>query len=81
VTARNGMDHVDVRGITYSQGTSEDRYAIVDVRCGRKTTTRVVPPAGEEYAFDRDDWDHHVQVHVSPTGRSVQVHVDGERVL
>lgn len=53
---------------------------IIHVRCGRHRTERVVPPAGEEYAFDVERWDHRVEVSVSPTGRSVQVYVDGEKV-
>ena len=47
------------------------------VNAGRKTTTHVVPPAGEDYAFDRDDWTRRVELSVSPTGRSVRVWVDG----
>lgn len=58
-----------------------DGYAHLIVRCGTKKTVLVVPPAGEKYAFDRDVWSHRVDVAVSPTGRSVQVFVDGERVL
>lgn len=50
------------------------------VRCGRHRTERVVPPAGEEFAFDSERWDHGVEIYVSPTGRSVQVYVDGEKV-
>lgn len=58
-----------------------DGYAHLIVNCGTKKTERVVPPAGEKYAFDRDVWSHRVNISVSPTGRSVQVFVDGERVL
>ena len=52
----------------------------VRVRAGRKRTERIVPPAGEEHAFDRDVWTREVAVYVSRTGRSVRVFVDGKEV-
>lgn len=55
-------------------------YTAAHVMAGRCTTRRIVPPAGEDYAFDAQDWDTSVQVTVSPTGSSVQVYVDGEKV-
>lgn len=39
-------------------------------------TERIVPPAGEDYAFDRDV----VEVYASPTGRSIRLFVDGAEV-
>jgi hypothetical protein len=52
----------------------------VDIRAGFRGTERVVPPAGEDHAYDRDLWERHVQVYVSPTGRSVRVFVDGQEI-
>ena len=50
------------------------------VEAGVRTTERVVPPAGDQYAFDRQGWTRRVEVYVSATGRSVRVWVDGEEV-
>lgn len=55
-------------------------YRCVKVDAGHLGTKRVVPPAGEDYAFDVDLWRRSVEVYVSPTGRSVRVYVDGEEV-
>lgn len=52
----------------------------ITVRAGRCRTERVVPPAGEEHAFDREIWDREVAVYVSATGRSVRVWIDGVEV-
>lgn len=52
-------------------------YTVMTIDAGNRGTERVVPPAGEEHAFDRQLWARHVQVSVSPTGRSVRVFVDG----
>lgn len=70
--------HVRVRTFTYDgrNGTNE----VVHVNAGRRTIERVVPPAGEEYAFDRENWATRVEVYVSPTGRSVRVYVNGREV-
>lgn len=53
-------------------------YETVIVKAGRRKTTRVVPPAGEAFAFDRHDWTRRIEVCVSPTGRSVRVWINGE---
>ena len=55
-------------------------YHAIDVRSGFQGFDRIVPPAGEMYAFYRPRYLHHVQVTVSPTGRSVQVFMDGEKL-
>lgn len=55
-------------------------YRMLTVRAGYRGRDRVVPPAGEEYAFELDRWARTVEVTVSPTGRSVRVWVDGEEV-
>jgi hypothetical protein len=55
-------------------------YAAAIIRTGQHRTIREVPPAGEEYAFDREEWDHRIEISVSPTGRSTTVWVDGKKV-
>ena len=55
-------------------------YDIIKIGAGRCTLERIVPPAGERYAFTLATWATNVEITVSPTGRSVQVHVNGERV-
>ncbi len=55
-------------------------YEGVIVRAGRRGVTHIVPPAGEKYAFDRQEWARRVEVSVSPTGRSVRVWVDGQEI-
>ena len=57
-----------------------DGYTMMTITAGNRGTERVVPPAGEAHAFDRQLWARHVQVSVSPTGRSVRVFVDGIEV-
>lgn len=59
---------------------SIDGYSVMTIDAGNRGTERVVPPAGEAYAFDRQLWARSVQVSVSPTGRSVRVFVDGVEV-
>jgi hypothetical protein len=57
-----------------------DGYQMLILRAGNLGTERVVPPAGEEHAFDREVWRRRIEVSVSPTGRSVRVWVDGVEV-
>lgn len=59
---------------------SWDFRRAIKVRAGRCRVEHVVPPAGEHFAFDRMDWDHEVEVYVSPTGSSVRVFIDHEEV-
>ncbi len=54
----------------------DDRRVVV-VQAGRMHEERVVPPAGDGFAFQREVWDHRVEVYVSATGRSVRVWIDG----
>lgn len=65
---------------TYSIEHRGRRYQQVTIRAGRPKRERVVPPAGERYAFERDTYPVVVDVTVSPTGRSIHVFVNGERV-
>ena len=71
-------DAIDVRCARFSHRGG--MYENVTVRAGIPNVVHVVPPSGEKYAFDRVDYPHEVQITVSPTGRSVQVYVDGKRV-
>lgn len=57
-----------------------DNRQVLQVDCVPTTTTRIVPPAGDEYAFDVQHYRRQVEVYVSPSGRSVRVWVDGEEV-
>lgn len=59
----------------------DDGGEVLIVRAGKCTTERVVPPAGENHAFDVERWTRRVEVYVSPTGRSVRVFVDGTEVV
>lgn len=52
----------------------------VKLGCGPTFVEHVVPPAGEDYAFDIQHYRREVEVYVSPTGRSVRVWIDGNEV-
>lgn len=54
--------------------------AFVDLNVGHRGYETIVPPAGEQFSFERDLWAHEIQVSISPTGRSVRVHVNGKEV-
>lgn len=58
-----------------------DGRHVVTVRAGKKTSERIVPPAGEDYAFDIDHWARNVEVYVSAKGRSVRVYIDGLEII
>ena len=55
-------------------------YQEVEVRAGKHETVHVVPPAGEQYAYDREDWSERITVTISPTGRSVRVYRNGREL-
>jgi hypothetical protein len=55
-------------------------YAVLQVDIVPTHVERIVPPAGEEHAFDVQRYRRRVEVSVSPTGRSVRVWVDGVEV-
>lgn len=55
-------------------------YRLLDVDIVPTSIERIVPPAGEEHAFDVQHFRRRIQVSVSPTGRSVQIYVDGQPV-
>lgn len=68
------VKHYDLSGISPKLGR------VVHVDAGHRGVRHVVPPAGEDYAFDVDLWARRIEVYVSPTGRSVRVFVDGREV-
>lgn len=72
------VEHVTMRETTWRD--PKGQHVQVTVQAGRKRVERIVPPAGEQYAFDVDIWPRTVNVYVSPTGRSVRVFVDGVEV-
>jgi hypothetical protein len=55
-------------------------YVLVRVDAGPRGSEHVVPPAGEQYAYDRPLWARRVEVSVSPKGRSARVWVDGVEI-
>lgn len=71
------VEHLDLSGITHK---GRPLGNAVHIHAGHRGTEHVVPPAGEEYAFDREMWARDVEVYVSPSGRSVRVIVDGVEV-
>lgn len=54
-------------------------YHSTFIRAGFLGTERIEPPAGEGSAFEIPRWRNRVEVTCSPTGRSVQVFVNGEK--
>lgn len=52
----------------------------VTVRAGLFGVERIVPPAGEAYAFEVPQYRHTFQIYSSATGRSVRLWIDGEEV-
>lgn len=63
-----------------ADGRRYDGAAQITVRAGRRGVERIVPPAGDDHAFEVERWGREVTVYVSPTGRSVRVWVDGAEV-
>lgn len=50
------------------------------LKAGPLPPERIVPPAGEEHAFDRERWEWDIEVYRSPKGRSIRVFVNGDEV-
>ena len=55
-------------------------WNVLNVRAQPTFVERIVPPAGEDHAFDVQHYKREVEVSVSPTGRSVRVWVDGVEI-
>lgn len=72
------MKGVSARYLTYPGRSGE--YEVLKIGAGVPTVEHIVPPAGELYAFDVTKWSTGIEVSVSPTGRSVQVFVNGTKV-
>jgi hypothetical protein len=58
-----------------------DGRQVIRTRAGNRGKERIVPPAGDDYAFEVERWARDVEVYVSRTGRSVRVWVDGVEVV
>ena len=76
-------EHLDVTYAVYNNdgsalGKRLNGARSLIIRAGRRKVRHVVPPAGDDYAFDVQEWEREVTVYVSPTGRSVRVWVDGK---
>jgi len=65
-------DEYDIRRTRFEGGAVQ-----IEITGGRKTVERIVPPAGEKYAFDSVQWEHRLTVYVSPQGRSFRLFIDG----
>jgi hypothetical protein len=65
-------DPFDVRCFTFKG------YTELAIGAGKRTTERIVPPAGEDHAFEVDKWTRSITISISPTGRSVRVWIDGK---
>lgn len=64
----------------FTFGHRDGIYTVLDVSCVPTFVETIVPPVGEDWAFDVQHYRRHIQISVSPTGRSVQVFVDGRRI-
>lgn len=71
------VEHMDLSNIIHK---GRALGTMVVVKAGNRGVEHVVPPAGDEFAFDRQFWAREVEVYVSPTGRSVRVYVDGVEI-
>lgn len=58
----------------------QGQHQILKVSAGKPVTETIVPPAGERWAFTRTTRPTNIEVCVSPTGRSVQVFINGQKV-
>lgn len=68
----------DIRHLTFEHRGG--LWHVLDVGAQPTFIERIVPPAGEAHAFEVQHHRRHVEVYVSPTGRSVRVFVDGQEV-
>lgn len=66
--------------VARGMGAKYDGMVLVNIDAGPLGSERIIPPAGEEYAYDRPLWRRRVQVSVSPKGRSSRVWVDGVEI-
>lgn len=73
------MDWFTTRRWTFP-GRTGAPWNVFEIKAVPTFVEHIVPPAGDEYAFDVQHYKRHVEVYVSPTGRSVRVFVDGQEV-
>ena len=57
------------------------RYRNLRIDCVPTVVERIVPPAGETYAWDYQHHRRSVEITISPTGRSIRIFVDGKEVV
>lgn len=75
-----GAEDVEVTRFVAEARPGRGHHQFVMVDAGAPWVEHIVPPAGEDYAFDRTRRPVRVEVAVSPTGRSVSVFVNGTHV-
>lgn len=73
-------ERFDIQHFTYRVDERRGTYDNIKITAGNLGIERIVPPAGDEYAFGVQRWKRTIEVSVSPTGRSVQVYVDGNLI-
>jgi hypothetical protein len=73
-------DPFHIRRISWRPLKGRGDYRTLHIDIEPTFSERVVPPAGEDYAFNVQHYRSSVEISVSPTGRSVQVFVDGVKV-
>ena len=57
-----------------------ERWQVLKVDIWPTWVEHIVPPAGEDHAFDFQHYKRRVEISVSPTGRSVRIWVDGKEI-
>lgn len=72
-----GLDHIHTSHTLFEHRGGV--YGNTTIRAGIPTVERMVAPSGREW--ERSEYPVEVQVTASPTGRSVQVFVNGKKVL
>lgn len=73
-------DNFKVRRFSYEPRAGRGIYENMTIDVVPTFVERIVPPAGDEYAFDIQHHRRRVDICVSPSGRSVRIFVDGNEV-
>lgn len=74
----SGLDHVKIDRFQFDW--SKGMHGNVRVRAGIPKAELIKPPAGPEHNWTHYRYPVDVEISVSPTGRSVQVWINGKRV-
>lgn len=62
-------------------GTYElNGYGRLTAKCGAPRVEHIVPPAGDDHAFDRVVRPLDIEIMVSPTGRSTRMWINGVEI-